>query len=846
MLITVVDDITKPQSFERRDGTLLDWAIEYFGADGTERITEFYEEIALGEYKVIPKDYETLNARYANVIVKTNPAGLDPITYLWIAYAALVVASFVLIKPPKLGNQTEDSNRKQSPNNALDGQTNLARRLQRIPEIFGKVQSFPDLIADSIFRYVDQLKVQTEVFCIGRGFYQLDEFKSGDTLVSTIPEATLEIFEPWQTIPNFEKVSTSSSVVSVSLPGPNELFADNFKRQNDWELTYNSATDEGIITDVGLLTAFEFFTAGDTVEVTGLVVGGGPSALNLNGVYTLAAATANSITLQAAATVSGFWASLDLTPSFPNNDLAKVILNKQVIAGPFLAPGNNYSKILIDIEAPQGIAQGTYLNLTLSVNFEVRYQQVVDGTPTGPVYTQAFTITGDSTDALFFTYEISANIVAGNDYQVSVVRTSDALLDENTTENLKWTRLASSKFIDGSDNVGTTRARLTLVANEQSINIQDRKFNCIATRKCLSYSGSSIVGNLQTGAGLVATQKFADALLTYFIDNKLANKQSSLLDIDELYAIQSRLDSSFNGLKGQFNFTFDSDSASAQEELFTIADAARCFITKTGSFFDVGRDEAQSSPKRMINRALKKPNSERKSKKYNLSTSNDGVEFTYLDFEAGERRTIVLPDGLPTSDPLYGTLATQNPLKIQSVGITNYTQAWDRAQYEFRRVVYQRTSVKVDVGASVATLPLNSRVEYSDGTLSASIEGRSDGFVKAVNGLEIETSEECEFIVDVDHEVFLTTEQGETQGPYAVEPLAHTFGFRLLTSPSETPYVRGQSDYQRGTLYTFRAVSYQTNAMLLQRKTPTDGFYYSIELINYSDEYYSADTQTPP
>lgn len=896
MNITLIEDkfgITKPKVFTF-DGVLLDWLISHYGEDGANSKIAIYKSIN-GELIEVGKSYNELNNYYSDIVIMQNPLGVE---WLWVAYAVLVVASFVLIKPPRLQNQNDGSDRKTSPNNGLDGQTNLARRLQRIPEMFGKNKSYPDLISESFYKYVDQNKTQTEVFCIGRGFYQLEDFKTGDTLISSIEEAELEIFEPFEEITNLEKVVASSSVTNQELLTLLSNSITNDNRIDDWLISYDSITDKATIYDSGSTNAFEFLNENDEIVITDLnanmdwdtpaipyaasisfsetdrrkiIVYEGSyyaplsSSLpfvtetwtsdaskfylisispNLAGTYIVDAITGeynDSLVLKDASTVSSAWTTLTYLDAVAQN-VGTIYLSKDISVGPFVAPNENYSKILFDIEAPQGIARGNALNESISIDIDLIVQQIDSGgNPIGlPLITRK-TIEGRSVTPRFYTFEI--DVTPGTINEVSVERITEVSPTETRAERVVWARLASSKIVAGVDIIGTTRARLTLRANEQTINIQDRKFNCIATRKCVTWNGTSVVGNLTTGVGLVVTQKVADCFLTYFVDPKLANKNSNLLNIESLYLIQNSL----SELKGQFNFTFDSDSSSAQEELFIIADSCRCFITKTGSYHDVTRDQKQNSPKRLINRALKKPNSERKTISFNQETSNDGVELTYLDFDSSERKTIILPNDLPSYDDLYESPETENPLKINAVGITNYAQAWDRAQYEWRRLVFKRVSIKVGTGASIGTLPLNSRVEYADGTLPANIVGKSDGFVKSIDGLEIVTSEECEFIAGIDHEVYLTTENGSAQGPYSVEPLAHTFGFKLLGSPAEPIYARGgESDYQRGSCYIFRALSYQTNSMLLQRKTPTDDFFFDVELINYEDEYYAADEQTPP
>ncbi len=850
MHITLITDrigLTKPQSVDF-DGALLDFLIQRFGADGPGRPISCYKDCGAGKLEEIPREYEKLNASYDSVIVATNPAGLDPITWVWIAYAALSVASFVLIRPPSLNNQTEGSNRKQSPNNSLDVQTNLARRLQRIPDIFGKVRSYPDLIAESTFRYVDQVKVITEVFCIGRGYYDISDFKSGETPIADIEGAALELFDPVVSIFDLEKVENSSGVVDLTIAAQNENFITNKGRIGDWNGEYDAVNDIGTITDTTVNDAFAFAQPGDTLELVDVRFTHGPAvSSDVSGTYTVFSATGNTVSFSNAATVAGAWGNLTSPPN-PSTGLGSITKIDQVFVGPLVVPGQDYSAVIIDVDAPQGLAKGTQLDEFIEIDLEVSIQEI-DGndSPILPPVTTTVSVSGRNRDPRFYTFEITSGITVGKRYRFFIHRLTDALNDETSVEKVRLTRMGSLKTIEGVDNYRTTRARLTIKATEQTINIQDRRFNCVATRRCATYSGGSVSGNVETGVGLVASQRFADAFLTYFLDSKLANKPESLLDIEGLYAIQNNLDSAFDGRKGQFNFTFDSDSASAQEELFTIADAARCFINKTGSFHEVIRDQAQASPVRMINRSLKKPDSERKSIKFNTGTDFDGVELVYLDFDLDERITITLPDDLPATDSLFGLAATQNPLKVEGIGITNKTQAWDRAQYEFRRLIYNRVSAKVTAGASLATLPINSRVEMSDGTLPADTIGRSDGVVTAVNGLVISTSEECLFSAGNAHEVYLSTENGGTQGPYTVSEVSgDSFAFQLSASASENPYPRGANGYQRGTTYSFRALNETSNAMILQRKTPADDFYYDCELINYSDQYYAADGEDAP
>ena len=57
----------------------------------------------------------------------------------------------------------------------------------------------------------------------------------------------------------------------------------------------------------------------------------------------------------------------------------------------------------------------------------------------------------------------------------------------------------------------------------------------------------SVVGDIETGVGLIASRRMADAFLHYSLDQSLAARAESDIDIVSIYAIQSDLDSVFNG-----------------------------------------------------------------------------------------------------------------------------------------------------------------------------------------------------------------------------------------------------------------------------------------------------------
>ena len=84
--------------------------------------------------------------------------------------------------------------RSASLNNRVDQRTNQARLNERIPDIYGKVLSIPDLIAQTHLQYEADQVIQVSYFCVGRGDYVVTDVKENGTPIAGIPFASLTVF----------------------------------------------------------------------------------------------------------------------------------------------------------------------------------------------------------------------------------------------------------------------------------------------------------------------------------------------------------------------------------------------------------------------------------------------------------------------------------------------------------------------------------------------------------------------------------------------------------------------------------------------------------------------------
>ena len=131
-----------------------------------------------------------------------------------------------------------------SPNNDLSGQTNIARTLERVPDIFGEVKSYPDLINPTAFEFIDHVKFQREYVCIGRGYYDLRDFRSGDTLIEQIVGSSVDVYSPGVVPDNIPKTNTSNEVTDQEARAPNE---NNVAMDQEYSVSYDSVNDFGLV-----------------------------------------------------------------------------------------------------------------------------------------------------------------------------------------------------------------------------------------------------------------------------------------------------------------------------------------------------------------------------------------------------------------------------------------------------------------------------------------------------------------------------------------------------------------------------------------------------------------------
>ncbi|HFG4488452.1 host specificity factor TipJ family phage tail protein [Acinetobacter baumannii] len=226
---------------------------------------------------VTPNNPRTINSQIQHLqslegefYVVIEPEWLQILFYAIVAITAAYSLYTVLTMPKPQAPVAGSSN------NELAQRSNQARLNARIPDIFGKVRSYPDLIAQTYTIYKDGIEIEECLMCIGRGYFQILDMRDGDTDVANIAGTSVSVYDPFTSIvgtpiyqvgesftelPKFVRTSASINGQTIELPNKAVL-----ESSNVWFQSPNLIKGTG-------LDFTQYFAANDRVALSGAVYG---------------------------------------------------------------------------------------------------------------------------------------------------------------------------------------------------------------------------------------------------------------------------------------------------------------------------------------------------------------------------------------------------------------------------------------------------------------------------------------------------------------------------------------------------------------------------------------------
>jgi hypothetical protein len=783
----------------------------------------------------ITKDVNALMSDSGEYIILISPASaLDVLFPFWsvsVRFIDYLAKQLIPDIPVSNLNRTQ-----QSPNNALAGRTNEPRVLQRIEDIYGQVRSYPSLLQPVYSKYINNTQYEYSYMCIGRGWYDIDDVKDGETLLSDITGTKAEFYNPFTSPNSGSPFLTIGGAIGENInlvKKSNNVDGEVLQARNQFTLTQSSSIEFKTAADAGstgdrlivVTPVSEFFdelSSGVGLDITGAGI--------YDGSYIIASVLgADTIELTTATFVSTSTTTGTLINTTAEPEWSDWVTLKDADMWQFW----------VNIIAQQGLyAQDGDGRYNLTVSYEIQYQRVVSGTPTGSVYTYSGSLTSNKPDQVAKTIEITTGWLGATRVRVRRSSNHDFGFSGNVIDEVKYESLSAVTPITLTDFGNVTTVQVVTKATQRALSLKERKFNALVTRKLPTYNGTSWSGVLDSDGSILsgtiaATTSFVNILAAITIDSYVGRQSITAIDLAQIYARYSEIGSYFSiGTEPMsFHYTLDNDNVSYEETVRLIANAVFCIAYRQNGKIRFTFDKPQTSSTALFTHRNKKPSSDVISRRFTADAEYDGIELTYNDNVTDAQEVIKLPlSGLAT-----------NYKKIELAGVREYAMAYLRAAREYNKLKYQRISIETETTTDGRLLLPNQRIDIVDNTRFDS----QDGEVIAQSGLTLTLSRNLVFGVGT-HSILLMKRDG------SLESIGCTAGTNanqvvLDYAPSEAINTTHGGANGVRTIFSFGADSVASaNSYLVQEVNISDKSYVKVSAINYDANYYNDDLLTVP
>lgn len=460
-----------------------------------------------------------------------------------------------------------------------------------------------------------------------------------------------------------------------------------------------------------------------------------------------------------------------------------------------------------------------------SVDFGLEWQFLNDNIdPIGSIITESSTVNGGDTDQKGTTLEV--NMGSRSYVRIRVKRTTlkDFDFEGNVVDEIQWRDLYGSQDVSLTDFGDITTIHTRRIRNRTSVSITTPVLSCLATEKVNKY-----IGDGEFAETLTPNFQAMQTLIRMALDPKIGGRDITELDLNQLLQTQIDIETYFGVSEaGEFNYTFDSTQLTPQEIFYTISNTVFSVPIRIGKVLQVEFEKPQIGPSMVFTHRSKKPGNEVWSRRFKNSSENDGVIFKWQNRETNTQEVIFFPVNR----------SAINPRTYEIPGIANFQQAQWRAWREFQKLRYSRIGVDVTTTAEGRFVRPSRMISVVKGTRVATF----DGYIRSVNGLEIQLSQSIEFTPNDDHFVILKKRDGNIQSIPVIAGIDDRH-IVLLEVPDEIIYTGNNA---LKTEFSFGPESRLDGQMILPLTVdPSDKQYVRITGINYDGRYYTFDVLNP-
>ncbi len=539
--------------------------------------------------------------------------------------------------------------------------------------------------------------------------------------------------------------------------------------------------------------------------------------IDLSGTYTISSVSANDITLVNPASVNPDWLLLSsLTQQQIADMLGRSITFKgtsENFIGWYYAGNKDTEGMMLNFLAANGIYEG---DRAKQVAIEVHYQQVVDGDPSGQIYKTGVVLQGKANNRDQVGATVREQLPFTGQFRFRAKRINDNGSSANLIDDVVFESAYSFYETKKLAYEHDTTVRLKRLAIGSGTNASE--LNLPVTRKLYSYRDG-----IQS-AERIPTSNFADIIINIALDPLIGRFDISEIDVQSLYEVSNEIEAYFGTPKAcEFNYTFDNKNSSYQEMAFAVAEAVFCTARReNGKHFFTFEKETPNSLILFNHRNIK-PESLTKTNLFGVADEYEGIEFKWRDATDDYAEAVIkLPhDGLAN----YKT--------IESNGVTNAIQAHLLAHRAWNKMQFNRKTIEFTAYGEADLVTRNDRIAIVDDVFkmlgSGEVEAQNNTVLTLDNSIDLDEGESYvihlqlkDGSVDV---INIVNQLDENQVELARIPLMPLVIDKVVNA----------------TYSITKASDQESEAYLIQEKSPSATFESGISAIKYDSRYYSND-----
>lgn len=860
--LLIIDGIARQKRYEISTNKTWTQNVLWYAGKFDPKFTELYlngKKIANDDFVFddYPKDGDAL-------AIKTRPQGLEGFA-LYAVIAAVAVAASVAVMMLTKKNLSTGAGGKQSPNSSFTGQTNSARLYEQRPDIYGIVRAYPDITSEAVEEYnANNRKVLTHYLNVGLGYYTLTKPRYSDSNVANFANSEYTFYQAGEAIPliyeqySFSEIDTSGQ----ELLGPNEIAyvsGDPFYSATPYYVTSSAASQ-----------TFTVVYANPTAGVSPDLGGGGQLGAwwlardtgtnQLAGVgikYTYNREVITYAGVDGSGNPIHTYVSTPTTYFSHNNTITYNSLTDRFTVTAITFTGQHTDRNYVGAVGMYQIESayagwytsnvaGTELwfnfvfqqGLKGSASIAIEYQSCdSDGAATGSVVSTSVTYTKDTFDDWSFTKKITG--LTSSYYKVRLRRTNNASTDASKPDMVKVEKISAMIKRVNVVHPDDTTWVISTTANNQTAGTE-MKFNVMAARKTIWWDGSTVRGwNATTKeeipSDMRSSQFCADAILHNWI--VVGGNTIDGIDVVGLYEIHDALYAEDPELV-RCSLTFDDKDQTLGDRIATIAALMRCEVSDDGDGYYFVRDE----PRSVVVAQFDGHNiaSDGFSQTYSFLVADQvtGIKLQWVDVEDKNKKRYIYLTLDSNGNIIEGQSA--HPTEIEFTGCGNSTQAYNRAYYEMRKLMYRNLTVQFDTFNDGFIPRHGDLVRYVDYANEYVFNGEILAITVNIDGsVTYITSAEIELETGVVYSAICnkTTGAADVDGWGTVT--AWTKNSFTVDSALDGAFIANSDDIQIGSRYIISKLTEKSaNLFLMTKKEPNSDGTINIELQNYDERVY--------